>query len=597
MFISRLAARQARVPSHLPRHIAYRSFTSTITIGMSMNDDLLTKAVLPDNELKNGEKKAVDFGEGKVLLSKINGNVYATSAFCTHYGAPLEKGVLSHDGRLVCPWHGACFNVCSGDVEDAPGLDSLWSFSTNVKNGQIEVTASKKEVTSKVGRIVARKRTKDQVQVAEETVVIVGGGSGGIHTLESLRMNGFGGKIVLISAENYAPIDRTKMSKQLLDDVGKLQWRTPDELRDSFGVDFHPGTNVTKVDFEAQTVTDSSGVVYNYNYLVLSPGGRPKKIPIPGADLKGVVTLRHVEDTKTINSFITKDSDVVLIGTSFISMEAASAVLKKGPKSVTLVGMDEVPFQGLLGKEFGSALMENMKEQGIKFHMNAQIEKITASDSNPGHAGMLHIKGSDPIPANLVIMGTGVTPATSFLEGSVKLEKDGGVLVDEYLHLKGYKNVYAIGDIAHYIQYPDKFPRRVEHWNVASNHVRRRNCDDRTYLIDKQGREVAHNITHPENPVSYTKVPIFWSSIGKGLRYLGTGAGYDDMYVDGNFKDFKFAAYQAKGGKVTAVAAMQRDPIVSKASELMRLDLMPPLEEIKNGKDILQIELINKGQK
>lgn len=116
--------------------------------------------------------------------------------------------------------------------------------------------------------------------------------------------------------------------------------------------------SVTKVDFEAQTVTDSSGSVYKYNHLVLSPGARPKKIPIPGADLKGVVTLRHVEDTKTITSSITKDSEVVLIGTSFISMEAASAVLKKGPKSVTLVGMDEVPFQGLLGKDFGLALME-----------------------------------------------------------------------------------------------------------------------------------------------------------------------------------------------------------------------------------------------
>lgn len=585
MFLPRLAARQARVQSHLPRHIVYRSFRSTITIGMSMNDDILTKAVLPDNELKDGEKKAVDFGEGKVLLSKINGRVYATSAFCTHYGAPLEKGVLSHDGRLVCPWHGACFNVCSGDVEDAPGLDSLWSFSTIVQNGQIVVSASKKEVTSKVGRIVARKRTKDQEQkqgqVNEETVVIVGGGSGGIHTIESLRMNGYEGKIVMISAENYAPIDRTKMSKTLLDDVQKLQWRTPDELRDSFGVDFHPSTSVTKVDFEAQTVTDSSGSVYKYNHLVLSPGARPKKIPIPGADLKGVVTLRHVEDTKTITSSITKDSEVVLIGTSFISMEAASAVLKKGPKSVTLVGMDEVPFQGLLGKEFGSALMEHMKGQGIKFHMSAQIEKITASETDPNHVGLLHVKGSDPIPANLIIMGTGVSPATSFLEGSVKLEDDGGVLVDEYLRLKGFKNVYAIGDIAHYIQYPDKFPRRVEHWNVASNH----------------GREVGHNITHPDNLVAYTKVPIFWSSIGKGLRYLGTGAGYDDMYVDGNFKELKFAAYQAKEGKVTAVAAMQRDPIVSKASELMRLDLMPPLEEIKNGKDILQIELINKTVK
>lgn len=526
-----------------------------------------------------------NFGEVKVLLSKINGRVYATSAFCTHYGAPLEKGVLSHDGRLVCPWHGACFNVCSGDVEDAPALDSLWSFSTIVQNGQIVVSASKKEVASKVGRIVARKRTKDQVQkqgqVNEETVVIVGGGSGGIHTIESLRMNGYEGKIVMISAENYAPIDRTKMSKTLLDDVQKLQWRTPDELRDSFGVDFHPSTSVTKVDFEAQTVTDSSGSVYKYNHLVLSPGARPKKIPIPGADFKGVVTLRHVEDTKTITSSITKDSEVVLIGTSFISMEAASAVLKKGPKSVTLVGIDEVPFQGLLGKEFGSALMEHMKGQGIKFHMGAQIEKITASETDPNHVGLLHVKGSDPIPANLIIMGTGVSPATSFLEGSVKLEDDGGVLVDEYLRLKGFKNVYAIGDIAHYIQYPDKFPRRVEHWNVASNH----------------GREVGHNITHPDNLVAYTKVPIFWSSIGKGLRYLGTGAGYDDMFVDGNFKELKFAAYQAKEGKVTAVAAMQRDPIVSKASELMRLDLMPPLEEIKNGKDILQIELINKGKK
>lgn len=137
-----------------------------------------------------------------------------------------------------------------------------------------------------------------------------------------------------------------------------------------------------------------------------------------------------------------------------------------------------------------------MKGQGIKFHMSAQIEKITASgepntgshvsqrglilhkffiETDPNHVGLLHVKGSDPIPANLIIMGTGVSPATSFLEGSVKLEDDGGVLVDEYLRLKGFKNVYAIGDIAHYIQYPDKFPRRVEHWNVASNHVRRRN--------------------------------------------------------------------------------------------------------------------------
>lgn len=81
----------------------------------------------------------------------------------------------------------ACFNVCTGDIEDAPGLDSLWSFSADVKDGKIVVSASEKEVQSKVGRIVSKARTEKPVQ-DKESVIIVGGGSGGIHCVESLRM-------------------------------------------------------------------------------------------------------------------------------------------------------------------------------------------------------------------------------------------------------------------------------------------------------------------------------------------------------------------------------------------------------------------------
>ncbi|WVR05904.1 hypothetical protein IAU60_002930 [Kwoniella sp. DSM 27419] len=548
---------------------------------MSTNADVLTKEVLADSELQDGQMKAVEFGEGKVLLSKIKGKVFATSAFCTHYGAPLEKGVLSHDGRVVCPWHGACFNVCTGDIEDAPGLDSLWKYSAEVKDGQIVVSASQKEVKSKVGRIVPKARTKAiESTNGKETVVIVGGGSGGIHTVESLRMNKFEGDIIMISEEPYAPIDRTKMSKGLIDDAEKLQWRKPEELKNDFGVDFHPGTSVTKVDLTAQTVTTSSGGSHHYDHLVLAPGGKPKRIPIDGTDLENVVTLRSIQDTKKITSAITKESNIVLIGTSFISMEAAGAILKKEPKSVTLIGMDEIPFEAILGKEIGTAVMENMKKQGIEFHMKAEIEKIAPSESDSSKAGSIHVKGQDPIPADFIVMGTGVAPATKFLEGSINLEKDGGVKVDEYLRVEGHKNVYAIGDIAHYVQYPDKFPRRVEHWNVAGNH----------------GREVAHNIAKPNDKVAYTKVPIFWSSIGKGLRYLGTGAGFDDSYTDGDVSELKFATYQAKNGKITAVATMGRDPIVAKANELMRLDIMPTLDEIRSGKNILEIELLDKGE-
>ena len=115
---------------------------------------------------------------------------------------------------------------------------------------------------------------------------------------------------------------------------------------------------MTKVDSSAQTVTTSTGSTIQYDHLVLAPGAKPKKIPIPGADLEGVVTLRYIQDTKTINSLVTKDSDIVIIGTSFIGMEVASAVLKKEPKSVTLVGVDETPFEAILGKEIGTAIME-----------------------------------------------------------------------------------------------------------------------------------------------------------------------------------------------------------------------------------------------
>lgn len=101
------------------------------------------------------------------------------------------EGTLSHDGRVVCPWHGACFNVKTGDIEDSPGLDSLYKWSAEVKGDKIVVTANQKELKSKVGRVVTSSKSKATAGgQSEETVVIVGGGSGGSHTVESLRMVG-----------------------------------------------------------------------------------------------------------------------------------------------------------------------------------------------------------------------------------------------------------------------------------------------------------------------------------------------------------------------------------------------------------------------
>lgn len=112
------------------------------------------------------------------------------------------------------------------------------------------------------------------------------------------------------------------------------------------------------VDTSAQTVTTSTGSTIKYDHLVLAPGAKPKKIPIEGSDLEGVLTLRTIGDTKAITSAVTKESEIVIIGTSFIGMEVSMALLKKEPKSVTLVGMDEVPFEAILGRDIGIAIME-----------------------------------------------------------------------------------------------------------------------------------------------------------------------------------------------------------------------------------------------
>jgi len=174
----------------------------------------------------------------------------------------------------------------------------------------------------------------------------------------------------------------------------------------------------------------------------------------------------------------------------------------------------------------------------------------------------------------------GVAPATSFLKDSgIPLQRDGGIKVDEYLKVPGLDGIYAIGDIAHFPQI-DGESRRVEHWNVAGNH----------------GRAIGRTIAGGK-PLPFEKVPIFWSAQGQQLRYCGSGFGYDDVIIQGNPDDMKFIAYYLKEGKVIAVSTMQNDPVVSKASELLRLGAMPSPDELRGGKNILEIDISTSGSK
>ncbi|GBE88532.1 Apoptosis-inducing factor 1 [Sparassis crispa] len=539
-----------------------------------------TIAVLDESELKDGDMKQVDFeGEGKILLSRLGDKIHATSAFCTHYGAPLAKGVLTADGRVVCPWHGACFNVCTGDIEDAPAPAALHLFKAHVSGGKIHVTA---DPSSTVKANLARQPKIVTSLSQGKGVVIVGGGSGTYHCIESLREFGYSGPITVISKEPHSPIDRTKLSKALLTDPSKLEWRSVAELTEKYGVNFRLNTEVTDIDSATNEVVIGGNERVPYETLVLATGGVPRRLPIEGRDLSNVFTMRGIADTKKIDAAVQGGKRLVVIGSSFISMELVVAVASRKLASIDVIGQEEVPFETILGKRIGNGLQKFHQSKGVKFHMQSQVEKIVASRSDPSKAEAVIVKSSSgettTLSADVVIMGVGVAPATEYLKSSKgfekALDKSGAVLVDEYLRVKGVNDVFAIGDIAMYPQPGTGELRRVEHWNVAGN----------------QGRAAGKTISGAE-PQPFVKVPIFWSAQGQQLRYCGVGSGFDDVIIDGNPDEMKFIAYYVKNDKIIAVSSMQRDPVVSKASELLRLGLMPSPAEIRAGKDLLSVDI------
>ena len=247
-----------------------------------------------------------------------------------------------------------------------------------------------------------------------------------------------------------------------------------------------------------------------YDKLILATGGAPRRLPIEGANLENVYTFRGLSDSRKVSEGWYSYADktlvmtccpkaaqegkrMVIIGSSFISMELVVAVSKKKLASIDVIGMEQYPFENVLGKEVGAGLMKVIyniyhvtlvlmsydaqyhESQGVKFHMLSKGERIVPREDNPNLAGGVVVNGHT-IPADFVIMGVGVVPATEFLKGSgIEVEKDGGIRVDEYLRVRSVSSndVYAIGgSLAIHDSYLLMvLPRR--YCNISSNPRRR----------------------------------------------------------------------------------------------------------------------------
>lgn len=516
------------------------------------------------SDLQDGEMKEFQVGPTKddvILISKVDGKYHASGAKCSHFGAPLAQGVL-FDNKVICPWHAASFSVTDGLPDEGPVFDGIPIYEIREHNGKLLVKVPK--VLKHTAGIPMGGRKEDD----HRKFVILGGGPAALSAAETLRQSGYGGEIVIVSNDTSAPYDRTLLTKNMFHlELPKITHRDQ-AFFDKHGISVITGKTVKSVNTGNQTVEVDGLGPLKYDKLLVATGGRARLPPVPGTDLKNVFTVRSFGDLEGIRNASKGAKNVVIVGGSFIGMETAANFKNefKDNINVTVVDMTKTPFEKALGNEVGSVLQKYHEEKGVKFHLNAGLKSIEGS----GSVKEVVLADGTKIPADLVIVGTGVRPNSEPVANVLKLAEDGGVYTDQYLQSSDPK-VFAAGDVANIPYWYTGSRERIEHYNEAI----------------QQGQIAAYNMLGKQ--VSHDAIPFFWTrNYDKSLQYIGFGSKYDTVHVDGNTNEYQFIAYYGLNNKVVASASMGKSPAAMIISQAMQLNVMPTLDEIKSGKVTLQ---------
>ena len=518
-------------------------------------------------DLPDGSMRQVDVGGTAVLLSRVDGEVYATTAFCTHYGAPLAGGVL-RGSTVVCPWHHAAFDVCSGALCEPPALDALRTFPVELRGDEVWVAAPADADAH--GKGVAYREsdgtTPDMADAAadDRLALILGAGAAGQAAAEALREDGFAGRIALVTPEARAPYDRTKLSKAYLagDAPGEALPLRDRTFFERHGIELWTGREVVALDAEARTAKLSDGESVRYDACLVATGGTPRRLPVGGADLDGVHVLRSWEDAQAVVAEAEGAARAVVVGGSFIGMETASSLTGRGVE-VTVVDRAEVPLAAALGDALGRMLQDAAEAKGVRFALGAELDRI----ERDGDGLAVHLAGGEPLRADLVVLGVGVTPATGFLDGAPFRRDDGGLDADAALQLA--PALFAAGDVAAYPEARLGERVRIEHWRLAQQH----------------GRHAARNLFADE-PAPFTGVPFFWTGqFGVNVRYVGHAEGWDEVVVDGSLADRDAAVYYLAGGRAVAGAFVGRDPAAASFELLLAERGLPTADAVREGFD------------
>ena len=468
-----------------------------------------------------------------VVLVRDAGRVHAVAATCTHYGGPLAEGTVG-GGAIHCPWHHACFDLATGRPH-GPAITALACWDVALDGGKIRVGDRRIDVPVD--------------QPGPSSVVIVGAGAAGVACAEALRGEGHRGSITVISAEGSDPVDRPNLSKDYLAGTAPEEWvylRSAAALA-KIDVSIVRGTAVG-IEMGTRTVRLTSGRELPWDALLLATGCEPIRLPIDGADLPHVHTLRTLAESRAIANATSDDLPVVIIGSSFIGLEVAASLRARGA-AVSVVGPDAVPLGRVLGDEVGTFVRGIHEAKGVAFHLGRKPARITRDE--------VILDDGTALPAALVVMGVGVKPRTD-LAAAAGLSIDRGVVVDH--ELRAAPGVWAAGDIA---RYPwDQQLVRIEHWQVATRH----------------GQAVARSMLG-RGP--RRDVPFFWSQHHDvTLGYVGHAEKFDLPQVKGSLEARDAHVVYREDGRVKAVLTIGRDRLALEVEAAMEQQDMRELDAL-----------------
>lgn len=380
-----------------------------------------------------------------------------------------------------------------------------------------------------------------------ERLVVVGASLAGLRAVEAARKAGFDGAIMLIGAERHLPYDRPPLSKEFLEatEPGAEAlipfFRSDDVFTDELNVELVLGAPATDLDVTRKVVLIGEREV-GYDALVIATGSQLRTLP-DSEHLDGVHGLRTLDDSLAIRAALDEGARTVVVGAGFIGSEVASSAQKRGV-DVTVVEALPTPLVRATGPVMGAAIAALHERNGTSLLCGTGVRAVEGD----GRVERVVLNDGAVIEADLVVVGIGVSPCASWLEGS-GLTLENGVLCDETLWT-GVPGVYAAGDVANWLNPMFGLRQRMENWTAAA----------------EQGAAAARNALDPANAKPYGTVPYFWSDwYGSRIQFVGVPESEEVLVVDGDVdNDDRWTALYRQGDRLVGALTVNGQTVIMK---------------------------------